>query len=954
MKLQLTIAREQLAAQRWSAASDIAVHILSRVPDDSEALLIAGEAASRSGQFREALRFYERINPSDRQHFVQGLMAAAEIHRVVGSLDHAEFLYRQVIADDPKHVAAKSRLVLLLKLTGRKRELRPLILELIAVGQSSIEQLLWLANPERPVAADEFLKQSLVGNSQQVFPQLGMATQQLSRHEFSAAGTLLARIRDQLPQHPEIEVAYGLCLWEQQALSDLRAWHSALAESSREHPQVWYLRGLLCENDGQTQAACRCFLECLSRDPQHQAGAHRAGHLLAMFGEPTLAARLKERSRRLGELAVNADQVQAAAPDLFHCRLIVSRLEVLGRRTEAFGWLVAISGQFPSELKWVETTVRRLGFPQRVDAATSDSEFFPDFDRIKNALPLPVNDPLPPAAQAPATNLQLVAEVEFVDEAPNRSLEFTYYEDPVVSTEGRRMPEFTGGGVAVLDYDLNGWPDLHFTQGAELPASAGSMTHLDQLFRNTGRGAFDNVTTTARVIEDSFSQGVAAGDINNDGFPDLYVANIGNNRLFLNLGDGTFADVSHALPDSDQWTTSCAIADVNSDGVPDLYDVNYLSGPDVLERRCPTPVGDRVCTPHAFAGAADRLLLGNADGTFLDFSKSAGIADTPGKGLGILIAPLSGRTAVDLFVANDTEANFLFVNERTPGQPPHFSEQAIPIGLAFGSEGQAQASMGIAASDFDKDGRIDLFVTNYFNESNNLYVSNSSGLFDDKSHPAGLRAPSLPMLGFGTQALDVELDGDSDLVVTNGDLDDFRHETRPFRMRPQLFLNNGDARFVEVAGAGDYFSEASLHRGRGLARLDWNRDGREDFVVAQLDEPAALVTNRTASIGESLVLQFVGTNSSRDAVGLRVQVFPASAPQRVQHHWITAGDGYHSSNQRQLVIGTARIDGPWTVIVNWPDGTRREHTGLEPKGTWIVHQSPGSIPVRCTAPGVDE
>ncbi|HND51483.1 MAG TPA: VCBS repeat-containing protein, partial [Pirellulaceae bacterium] len=449
-------------------------------------------------------------------------------------------------------------------------------------------------------------------------------------------------------------------------------------------------------------------------------------------------------------------------------------------------------------------------------------------------------------------------------------------------TAGEFMYEFSGGAAAVLDFDRDGWPDLYLSQGADWPPSADQKRFLDQLYRNQGDGRFVEVAGTAGIFENGFSQGVAVGDFDNDGFPDLYVGNIGPNRLFRNNGDGTFDDVTvESGTAGDSWTTSCAMADLNGDGMPDLYVTNYLADDRLFDKPCLMPDGSpRLCTPHEFPAAQDRLYLNLGDGRFVDVTEKVGIKVPDGKGLGVVVGDFDGSGRLGVFVANDAVPNFLFMSDVAykPGESTPFalSEQAFVAGVAVDGEGRAQACMGVALGDADGDGRLDIFVTNFRNESNTLYVSKTppdatSILFVDDTRRAGLRAPSFEMLGFGTQFLDADLDGREDLVVTNGHVGDLRHHGVEYMMRPQFFRNIGQGRYAELRGdeIGPFFDEK--HLGRGLAKWDWNRDGRPDFVVNQLQEPAAILTNETSRPGHFLDVRLSGTRSSRDAIGTRVR-----------------------------------------------------------------------------------
>lgn len=923
----LSTARVRLAARRWDDARRIAEQILQREPDDPAALLIAGEAATRLEQFSDALKYYAGVSPAHPEQYLLAIRTAAEIHRVHGSLDEAEKLFRTALQLTPDDPPTLTHLATLLMLTARPGAARPVLLRLLEIGAAGPQQLQWLADSERPAKAAGYLERSLEISPDQVFPRLGLANLLRLRGETAAAEALLSALRQRMPQQPEIEGTYARCLLEQERFSDLATWWSELSDHARNGADNWSIAGVVCESRQQPREACRCYLECLQRNPDHREASHRAGRLLLGLEQAELAQSLLQRAETLAEIARLAGTIEPSAPQPEVCQSLSGLLEELGRNWEALAWAdqAARRGADP---EWIRSTAGRLSSKVRQESGNV-RESLPGLGQFKFDFPLPDFTPTVPVDVPIATASP--QKLSFVDEAAAVGIDFTYFEDPDPATEGRRMREFTGGGVAAFDYDGDGWVDLYFTQGAELtPGRPPTTVYRDQLYRNLGGERFENVTARTGVVEDRFSGGVAAGDFNNDGFPDLYVANIGPNRLFENRGDGTFAEVTApALPDSDQWTTSCAIADLNLDGIPDLFDVNYLEGNGLHELICQTSAGPRVCMPLAFAAAKDRLCLGVGDGTFRDLTEAAGLGLPDGNGLGLLIGPLTDASRADVFVANDMTANFLLRPRERTGAP-RYEDVAASAGVAFSHEGKSQACMGVAAADFDGNGRLDLFVTNYFNEPNALYLAQSGGLFEDQCPRAGLRQPSLPMLGFGTQAIDVDLDGWPDLVVANGDLDDFSHESREFRMRPQLFRNRGAARFAEwlTAPAGDYFAANSVHRGRGLATLDWNRDGRQDFVVSHLDEPSALVTNRSESTGSFINIQLVGTVSSRDGIGAQVQMTHEQTG-RAQTVWLTGGDGYQASNSRTLHVGLGKEAGLITLEVRWPAGGTTNVRGVE-------------------------
>ncbi len=536
--------------------------------------------------------------------------------------------------------------------------------------------------------------------------------------------------------------------------------------------------------------------------------------------------------------------------------------------------------------------------------------------------------------QRPPEDVPRAGRVDFPDVAGDLGIQFTYFDSAVAAQREIMLHETIGGGVAVLDYDADGWPDLFFTQCGQWPPDPAQTRHFDRLYRNLGDGSFRDVTVEAGLDEYGYSQGVAAGDFNNDGFADLYVGNIGQNQLFRNNGDGTFSRVPHH---QDQrpliWTASCMIADINHDSLPDIYDVNYLTGDELYTKHCIE--GDRLrsCPPNNFPGEQDFLYLNLGDGRWQNISSESQLDRFAGKGLGIVAADFDRSGSVDLFVTNDVMVNFLFVSRQPPGALPVYEELGVLSGLAFDREGRTQASMGIACGDVDGDGMTDLLVANYYDDSNTLHLQQPGLCFSDETREAGLRDPSFLLLSFGSQFLDADLDGWLDLVIANGHVDDFRFKGHPWHMRPQFYRNEGAGRFVELTGerAGDYFQKEYL--GRGLARLDWNRDGRQEFAVSNIGALASVTENRTETDHHWIGFQLRGVQSNRDAVGTRIALQSAD---RIRIAELYGGDGFQATNQRQLIFGLgsqAKVD---QMTVTWPGGLVQTFRDLAVDREWIL------------------
>ncbi|MEZ6090673.1 MAG: FG-GAP-like repeat-containing protein [Pirellulaceae bacterium] len=505
----------------------------------------------------------------------------------------------------------------------------------------------------------------------------------------------------------------------------------------------------------------------------------------------------------------------------------------------------------------------------------------------------------------------IAGQIQFSDDSEKAGIDFQYFNG---DTGNKYLLESMGGGVAVLDYDLDSWPDLYFVQGCTFPYDPANREHNNRLYRNLGDGTFQDVTRKAGLSEFRYGQGCSIGDIDNDGDPDLFVANYGENVLFVNNGDGTFRDATEiAGLRGEQWSTSCGFADFDTDGDLDLYVANYV---DAL-RICRGADGRvATCNPQNFDAQQDVLYQNNGDGTFTDVTSVSGITASEGKGLGVVIADFDNDGLSDVYVANDGTANFLFRNQSENGRM-RFHEIGMLSGVAVSGGGQAEGGMGIACADFQGDGLLDLYVSNFSNETNTFYQNLGQFVFTDVSRRSGIAGVTEPLVGFGTQAIDLDMDGLQDLIVANGHIDDFRFRGDAWKMPTKLFRNQGNLQFEDISTeAGAYFMLERL--GRGVVRLDWNRDGKDDVVVVHQDAPASLLTNRTSNSGNSISLRFVGTNANRDGQGVKVETHVGSQTRYFEN---STGDGFYSSNERVLKVGLGANTNAERIEVHWPKGT---------------------------------
>lgn len=884
-------------------------------------LLQLGRQSADSEDCEAALRYFDQIPSTAGHEAVLARCSAAEIWLKLGHATKAEIEFREALQIDPRNSPAHDRLANLLTIEGRRFESLPHLYELLRSGHFSLDLLFLAGDHSKTVEGPDDLARFRAAAPEDPVPLIGLARIEMRKQNASQATRLLKQVIATAPALIEAHALLGRILIDSPDEKELIAWSSRLPHDADEHPDIWLVRGEWARRRGESQAAARCLWEALRRDPNHQSATLQLSQLLETLGEASLAEQLGQRAAALAEFSVALELLRLNPDNLKQLVSVARQAESLGRLWEAWGWnQLALAAT--SEVPWANEALARIRPQLNESLPPVEPLLDPGLQLDLSHYPLLDDRAM---VSGPAEGRRLVAaEVRFEDVAQQLGIDFQYFCGQEGTSPRARMFESLGGGIAVVDFDLDGWPDLYFTQGCRWPPRPGQREHLDAIFRNLSAERFVDVTRASGLGDDRFSQGTTVGDFNNDGFPDLYVANIGVNRLYMNLGDGTFSDVCESAGiTADRWTTSCVLADFNGDGWPDLYDVNYLEGPGVFEKTCPVDGQPRTCRPSMFRPAADMFYLNLGDGRFREMTEEAGLAVAGGNGLGVVAANFDGSGKLNLFVANDQDANFYFVNRTPmPGARPRFQEHGLLSGLAYDGAGRALACMGAAAGDANGDGRLDMLVTNFSQESSTLYLQDGlqdgGGLFTDATGPSGLREPSYAMLGFGTQFLDGDLDGQMDLVVANGHIHEFSSPGVSYAMRPQYFRNDGGGRFKEVQPdrLGPYFERPCF--GRSLVRLDFNRDGREDFAVSSLDVPAAVVCNRTEISGHFLSVRLHGVKAARDAIGAVVKVV---AGDRELTQWLCAGDGFQASNQRGLLFGLGdrnRID---KLTVAWPSGS---------------------------------
>ncbi len=468
-----------------------------------------------------------------------------------------------------------------------------------------------------------------------------------------------------------------------------------------------------------------------------------------------------------------------------------------------------------------------------------------------------------------------------------------------------------GSGVVLFDFDNDGDLDLYLINGSDLPGRTSPVVPINRLYRNDG-DTFTDVTIQAAVGDIGYGLGGCVGDYNNDGFTDLYVTNYGPNVLYRNNGNGTFTDVTESTGIAgNQLSSGCAFVDVDADGYLDLYVVNYVQFDPETDPDC-TRQGIRTyCTPGVLQGAADILYHNNGDGTFRDITAAAGISDTDGKGLGVVCGDVDNDGDTDIFVANDTTPNFLYVNDSDTAI--RMTEDALSAGVAISEEGRAYSGMGANLGDFDNDGYLDIVITNFQDQTNSLYHNDQGGFFDEVSFTRGIGEKSLRYLAWGVDFIDFNNDGWLDLFVANGHLDDNIAEIDPigtYAQPNQLFLSNGGINFVESVDAAIANQKVS----RGTAFGDIDNDGDIDIVVSNLKDAPTILRNDSDDTAQWLRVKLVGTHCNRDAIGARVTVVSEGSTHIRE---VKSGSGYLSQNDLRLHFGLGAATRVDTLTVRW-------------------------------------
>ena len=904
----LARARDARLDGRPATAQKTLSALLERWPDRPEVLHEFGLCAQLLGRPDEAIAAWERIPPDTPE----GVLAAADLGTLLtnrGRFGPAERALRSALpfagGDTPGSHELLRALSRIDRLQGRVADVRRVLRES------------WEFNP--PADRPELLKELWLLDTTP-FPIEGLRTT-LGQVDPEDDRVWLARanlelldgrpdearrwIEACLEARPDDPAAWRAELERAQAVGDVPDALDALRHLPADAisgTDALELRAWLASRTGDRDTERQALARILDRHPGHPAALERLAELAARSGDEAEATRLR---RLKAEVDRNRDRYRVLLLTLSDLAAEADTLaklsEAIGRRFDAFGWRTLGGGPPPPD--------------ETLDLPLADSG--PAIDLVVDLIgPHPGGNSANELDSTPTPP-------RFVDIAGSAGLHFTF---DAGHSAVRHLPETMSGGIGLLDYDVDGWLDIYCVQGGPFPPrTTDRPSPGDRLFRNLGDGTFADVTESAGLPKGSqgYGHGVAVGDIDDDGDPDLFVTQWRSYALLLNNGDGTFTEITtdSGLGGDRDWPTSAAFADLDADGDLDLYVCHYLEWYEQDPPLCQDDTGAYFyCDPVRLHPLADHLFR-NDGGTFVDVTAGSGLdVAEPGRSLGVVANDLDGDGWVDLYVANDGTANFLFRN--LGGM--RFEEIGAEAGVAGNAEGGFQAGMGLACGDVDGDTLPDLAVTNFYGEGTTLYRNLGGGFFVDHSSDLGLTAATRHVLGFGLSFLDYDNDGRLDLLQVNGHVNDGR-PNYPYHLPSQLLANLGDGRLVDATrSAGPPWSIPRLSRGLTVGDLD--NDGRPDAVVLSQNEPVALYSNRTDA-GHFLTLELEGTTSNRDAVGARVTVTSRGRPQVA---WKVGGGSYQSANSARLHFGLGDDASPVDVEVYWPDGRSDRFEGLAP------------------------
>jgi tetratricopeptide (TPR) repeat protein len=910
---------------------------LLRFPDDPALLFLAARVLAFQQKFPEAIALLDKIPSDDSQAGLPALGQGAEWALQLGDLRTAEERLLRIVQlapTSPLRPMVARMLTQIYNVQGRRWEAGQQVMELIRRGDFNERELLMMVNLREPFADAEVSKAAKAFKPDDPLLQLGDARLLFFQSKDVEALSLLEGIRRALPQSLEPWVLHGAVLVNLERFDQLKDWHRVAPQGYESHPEYWLVMGHWAKHENRWESAARGFVEAIRRDSRSIVGHQELGECLARLGLNDQAASARDRASKLIEIAGIVPNVTHPQRGVDFMRKVAMRYEALDDKILNWAWQAVAA--FASKQPLSNDLVMQLqGLKQHLPAPSDFVESF-----AKNNWPMPHELLDLPASANLATssvdaNTRPTISIRFEEVTDQTGIRFQFMHSGDV-TRGLNIYQGIGGGCAAFDYDRDGACDLYFSQAGAAPTAVTGFLPK-QLFRASKNLQFQNVTSQAFIEDFGYGQGLADADYDQDGFIDLVVANIGSVQVYRNLGDGTFdlAFVFENLP-NEEWNSSVAMGDINGDCLPDLLHCGYCLGPDYLTQNCPNPNAVAItCHPRNFPPCPNHILINQGDGTWKLVDKAIETSIADGYTLGVLISNIDQQFGNDVFYANDNSANHLLLSQPSEHGGWTAREKGSSSGVAVSGSGRAQACMGLAMGDVDRNGKFDLIVTNFRNDVNTVYLQSAPGVFYDGTRNVNMHKDSWDWLGFGCQLVDFDLDGWLDFAVVNGHIDDYRKIGDPFYMPAQVLRNErGRFRWLQKSESpGGYFDRD--HLGRGLVQADLNRDGRMDLIATHLEEPVSVLLNKTETNNCFLQFELVGVTADRDAVGAVVQITAG------KESWTLArsdGDGFYGSNENVLHVGLGQVDQVDSIQITWPDGKNQKLEGVKTNQRLLVVQ----------------
>ena len=926
------VARDLIEGGQLTKAEEILSNRLIEEPEDFSAVLMAGRIQRLRGQNDAARRLADTIPPTDPL-YIDGIELLVECDEAEKSLEKAVSRLISAIPNANLNPEIKRRWYYkvweLLSRTGRRQE-ASLYADALCMGRAYSRSLLhsMLRRGESyPIVAtgDDQAREYFA-------PGHGFARYLFSQERFHEAQMEMERNERYSDGTGAANAFMGRLLAETQAEDEVFFdWFSRCDDQALKFSDYWAALGIWFFQNQKYAASARALCEAVELDWTDDDLCHRLARVLGALNREQDAAYVREHALRvasLRELSIQMTQQRVSGESL---SVLPRQLLELGRPIESIGWALEALGSNDAinQQPLLQQHAVLIQNPQLANMAkgvalTEISKV--DFE-INSALKQLAGLSRVPSGDNESESVEpRLVDVRLNNIASQVGLEFQWYHRPEINLESIPLHQMMGGGVAAFDYDLDGSPDIYFVQGSSLPPD-GTASRSNQLFRNLV-GSFREVGEDSQSQDFSYGTGVAAGDVNQDGFPDLFLGVLGVNRLLLNNGDGTFQDVSYSMESVEaRFSTSVAIADLTGDGIPELFECVYVEMEDGFRLPDQDAQGLEIPpSPNDFYAESDRWFRALGNGEFEPIVIDPGRI-SPGTSLGLVISDFDNDGGNEVLVSNDARPNHLLGAFDTP-QVKNFADVT---GLGVGFRGFSNSCMGIAAADFNRDQKIDFHITNFVGEAANHYLQGDGGLYGDTAIRFGVESLTKPFTGFGVASVDFARNGWLDLVVANGHVFDVRPRQQKFQMPTQLLQNLRDRFVVNSVQPGEYFGLQYV--GRTVTAVDYDSDLDLDLVVGHLDAPAALLENRTEPIGDAIQFVLVGTTCERDAIGARVRVETNNG---IFTAWITAGDGYLTSEQRLVDLGLGAAAEVRRVEISWPSGSQTVLKGIEVNQRYLL------------------